>query len=53
MSSEGQNKFEGWGAFAPDSVQGNFKWFDYEPKEWAEDDVESEHNLTARASAFC
>lgn len=39
LSGQGFN-FEGWGAFAPDSVKGNFKWFEYEPKMWCEDDIE-------------
>jgi hypothetical protein len=34
-------KFHGWGAFGPDSIEGNFKEFDYEPKPWDEDDIES------------
>lgn len=38
-------KYEGWGAFDKTSTQGNFKWFEYEPKKWAEDDVESESHL--------
>lgn len=33
-------KFSGWGAFGTDSVKGNFKKFSYEPKKWAEDDVD-------------
>ncbi|KAG7529693.1 hypothetical protein FFLO_05499 [Filobasidium floriforme] len=33
-------KFEGWGAFGPDSVEGNFKKFEYEPKPWEETDVD-------------
>jgi hypothetical protein len=32
----------GWGAFGPDSVEGNFKKFEYEPKPWEETDVDSE-----------
>jgi hypothetical protein len=34
-------KFEGWGAFAPDSIEGNFKKFEYTPKKWEETDVDS------------
>lgn len=37
-----QRKFEGWGGFDKDSIKGNLKWFEYEPKEFAEDDVEIE-----------
>lgn len=44
MASE-QVKFEGWGAFAPDSIKGNFKWFEYEPKTWCEDDIECKFGL--------
>lgn len=32
----------GWGAFGPDSVEGNFKKFEYEPKTFQETDVDSE-----------
>lgn len=39
MSTE--NKFEGWGAFDKDSIKGNLKWFEYEPKQFADDDIES------------
>jgi hypothetical protein len=35
-------KFEGWGAFGPDSIEGKFKWFEYEPKEFADDDLDGE-----------
>lgn len=30
----------GWGAFGPDSIKGNLKFFEYEPKTWMEDDVD-------------
>ncbi|KAM0755478.1 GroES-like protein [Meredithblackwellia eburnea MCA 4105] len=33
-------KFQGWGAFDKDSVKGNLKFFDYEPKKWDETDVD-------------
>jgi len=33
-------KFTGWGAFGKDSIEGNFKLFDYEPKKWDETDVD-------------
>jgi hypothetical protein len=36
-------KFHGWGAFGADSVEGNFKEFDYEPKPFDDDDIESEY----------
>ena len=35
-------KFEGWGAFDKDSIKGQLKWFEYEPKQFQEDDIESE-----------
>jgi alcohol dehydrogenase (NADP+) len=35
------NKFQGWGAFGKDSIEGNMKWFDYEPKPFDDDDIES------------
>jgi hypothetical protein len=41
-SSSSDYKFAGWGAFGPDSIQGKFKWFEYEPKQFADDDVDSE-----------
>ncbi|KAL7420711.1 hypothetical protein Q5752_004662 [Cryptotrichosporon argae] len=34
------NKFEGWAAVGKDSIEGNLKWQEYEPKTWMEDDVE-------------
>ncbi|WVQ81668.1 hypothetical protein IAT38_003793 [Cryptococcus sp. DSM 104549] len=33
-------KFEGWAGENKDSVKGNLKWIQYEPKEFAEDDVD-------------
>ncbi|WVQ81645.1 hypothetical protein IAT38_003769 [Cryptococcus sp. DSM 104549] len=33
-------KFEGWAGENKDSVNGNLKWIQYEPKEFAEDDVD-------------
>lgn len=35
------HRISGWGAFGPDSVEGNFKKFEYEPKPWEETDVDS------------
>jgi alcohol dehydrogenase (NADP+) len=35
-------QFHGWGAFGADSIQGNFKEFDYAPKPFDDDDIESE-----------
>ncbi len=32
----------GWGAFDKDSVKGQLKFFEYEPKKWDEDDIDSE-----------
>jgi hypothetical protein len=40
MSESKDIKFEGWGAFDKTSIQGNFKWFEYEPKTFCEDDIE-------------
>ena len=40
MSAE--RKFEGWGAFDKNSVKGELKWFEYEPKKFVDDDIESE-----------
>ncbi|GAA5890547.1 hypothetical protein JCM6882_002957 [Rhodosporidiobolus microsporus] len=40
MAAEQDYKFEGWQAHAEDSVKGNFKWGEYEPKAFAEDDVD-------------
>ncbi|KAI5477824.1 alcohol dehydrogenase (NADP+) [Pseudohyphozyma bogoriensis] len=33
-------KFSGWGAFSKDSIKGELKKFDYEPKKWSEEDVD-------------
>lgn len=33
-------KFEGWGAFDEKSIEGNLKWFEYEPRKWDEDCVD-------------
>ncbi|GAA6043000.1 hypothetical protein JCM8097_003881 [Rhodosporidiobolus ruineniae] len=33
-------KFEGWHALAEDSIEGKFEWKEFEPKAFAEDDVE-------------
>lgn len=41
-------KFKGWGAFDKNCVSdGGFKEFEYEPKGWAEDDVDSELALSS------
>lgn len=42
MSEHKEVKYEGWGAFDKTSIQGNFKWFEYEPKTFCEDDIECE-----------
>jgi hypothetical protein len=34
-------QFHGWGAFGADSIKGNFKEFDYTPKPFDDDDIES------------
>ncbi|KAK6006547.1 hypothetical protein QM012_006957 [Aureobasidium pullulans] len=33
-------KFEGWLGHDPESVKGNMKWGEFEPKKWSEDDVD-------------
>lgn len=33
-------KFEGWLGHDADSVNGNMKWGEFEPKKWTEDDVD-------------
>jgi hypothetical protein len=35
-------KFHGWAAFGADSIEGNFKEWDYAPKPFDDDDIESE-----------
>jgi hypothetical protein len=45
MSESKDIKFEGWGAFDKTSIQGNFKWFEYEPKTFCEDDIECTYSL--------
>jgi len=40
MSDNKEIKYEGWGAFDKTSIQGNFKWFEYEPKTFCDDDIE-------------
>jgi hypothetical protein len=44
MSAE--PKYEGWGAFDKNSIKGELKWFEYEPKKFVDDDVEREYNGT-------
>ena len=44
-----ENKFEGWGAFDKDSINGKLKWFEYEPKQFADDDLECESSLLLAA----
>jgi hypothetical protein len=39
-------QFHGWGAFGADSIKGNFKEFDYTPKPFDDDDIESEFHLS-------
>jgi alcohol dehydrogenase (NADP+) len=38
-------QFHGWGAFGADSIKGNFKEFDYTPKPFDDDDIESMSDL--------
>ncbi|WVQ78888.1 hypothetical protein IAT38_000979 [Cryptococcus sp. DSM 104549] len=33
-------KFEGWAGDSPESIKGNLKWTEYEPKAFADDDVD-------------
>ena len=33
-------KFEGWLGHSPESVEGKMEWGPFEPKKWAEDDVD-------------
>ncbi|WWD21445.1 hypothetical protein CI109_105930 [Kwoniella shandongensis] len=40
MAAKTDYKFQGWAGDAPDSIEGKLKWIDYEPKEFAEDDVD-------------
>jgi alcohol dehydrogenase (NADP+) len=41
MSTEHiERKFEGWAALNENAVKGQLKWIEYEPKQFAEDDVE-------------
>ncbi|GAA6023448.1 hypothetical protein JCM10207_004417 [Rhodosporidiobolus poonsookiae] len=40
MAAEQKYTFEGWCALAEDSIKGNFKWQEYEPKAFADDDVD-------------
>jgi D-arabinose 1-dehydrogenase-like Zn-dependent alcohol dehydrogenase len=35
-------KFQGWLGLDPESVKGNMKWGEFEPKKWEEDDVDIE-----------
>lgn len=41
-------KFHGWAAFGADSIEGNFKEWDYEPKPFDDDDIESESSRSRR-----
>ena len=40
MSQQQDYKFEGWAALGKDSVEGKMKWQDYEPKAFADDDID-------------
>lgn len=43
MSTEHiERKFEGWAALDENAVKGQLKWIEYEPKQFAEDDLERE-----------
>lgn len=39
-------QFHGWGAFGPDSIEGNFREFDYAPKPFDDDDIESKSPMS-------
>jgi hypothetical protein len=45
-------QFHGWGAFGADSIKGNFKEFDYTPKPFDDDDIESESFLSFYGSCL-
>lgn len=45
-------KFHGWAAFGPDSIEGNFKEWDYEPKPFDDDDIESEWQADPSVSSL-
>ncbi|WVR04587.1 hypothetical protein IAU60_001595 [Kwoniella sp. DSM 27419] len=38
--SDTEYKFAGWAGDAPDCIEGKFKWIEYEPKQFAEDDID-------------
>ncbi|OCF37408.1 hypothetical protein I317_05291 [Kwoniella heveanensis CBS 569] len=40
MSAQTDYKFAGWAGDAPDSIEGKLKWIEYEPKKFAEDDID-------------
>ncbi|GAA5890530.1 hypothetical protein JCM6882_002951 [Rhodosporidiobolus microsporus] len=40
MAAQQDYKFEGWQALGKDSIEGKFEWKEYEPKGFAEDDVD-------------
>jgi len=40
MSQQQDYKFEGWAALGKDSVEGKMAWQDYEPKAFADDDID-------------
>ncbi|GAA5828574.1 hypothetical protein JCM11251_000859 [Rhodosporidiobolus azoricus] len=40
MAAEQDYKFEGWQALAGDSIEGKFEWREFEPKAFADDDVD-------------
>lgn len=42
MGSTSAPKFEGWLGLDAESVHGNMKWGEFEPKKWTEDDVDIE-----------
>lgn len=44
-STQTDRKFEGWAAMDENSIKGEMKWTEYEPKPFANDDVESESFL--------
>ena len=41
-----ERKYEGWGEFDKNSIKGELKWFEYEPKQFVDDDVESKSSFS-------
>lgn len=52
VTKQQEPKYEGWGAFGPDSIKGNFKWFEYEPKTFCDDDIECRFGIASLSSCL-